>query len=192
MKKLLTVVTVIAIVIVSIIAISKLNGKNSLNENKYPLKYKDLIIEASDKYDIPPSLLCSLIYNESRFNAEAKSVAGAIGLTQITESTFDWIKWRKKDTSDIAFADVTNPEIAIDYGAFLLKQHLSEFDTIENALCAYNAGRGNLLKWLSDDKYSKDTENGRQIVDIPFKETKGYVIAVTSVMEKYQEIYNLK
>ncbi|MEG1965393.1 MAG: transglycosylase SLT domain-containing protein, partial [Oscillospiraceae bacterium] len=82
--------------------------------------------------------------------------------------------------------------IAVDYGAFLLKHHIDEFGTVDNALCAYNAGRGNLMKWLDNDEYSQDTSKGRVVVNIPFGDTKAYVEKINKIMLKYQELYNIK
>lgn len=190
MKKLLTVIIIIAIVIVGVLGITM--QERELYDEAYPMKYKNEVMDCAEKYDLPPSLLFALIYTESRFNPDAVSNMGAVGLTQITEQTFDWIKWRKNDDSDITFDDITKPEVAIDYGAFLLKHHIDEFDSIDNALCAYNAGRGNLLSWLSDDELSKETANGRVLTKIPFKATQAYVDNINELMIKYQKLYDIK
>ncbi len=157
----------------------------------YPIAYKEEIISASHRYDLPPQLLFALINAESSFNPEAVSPAGARGLTQITSDTFDWIKWRKGDNSDTDYDDIFTPEIAIDYGAYLLSLHLEEFGSIEKALIAYNAGRGTLLSWLEDDEYSQEIDGVSIIHTIPYKETANYVDKILDSMEIYNFLYGV-
>ena len=193
MKKLSAVILAILITTCGIVLTVKIFDKEkSIVKDILPLKYEKIVNKAAKDYDLPPSLLYSLIYTESRFNPEAKSYAGAVGLTQINEQTFDWIKWRRGNTDDFVFEDVKNPEVAIDYGAFLLKHHLDEFEDVDLALCAYNAGRGNVISWLNSDEYSENTENGRKLREIPFSETKNYVKKIKELTIKYQRLYNIK
>ncbi|MEG2916130.1 MAG: lytic transglycosylase domain-containing protein [Oscillospiraceae bacterium] len=190
MKKVLTVVAIVVIVLICVLGINR--QEKNLYDDAYPMECKEIVLDSAKKYDLQPSLLFALIYTESSFKPDAVSNMGAVGLTQITEQTFDWIKWRKNDNSDLTFDDVKKPEIAVDYGAFLLKHHIDEFGTVDNALCAYNAGRGNLIKWLDNDEYSQDTSKGRVVVNIPFGDTKAYVEKINKIMLKYQELYNIK
>ena len=190
MKKIIAVIA--AIIAVTTCLVLVVGREKNLVKGTMPLEYEDIIKKASKEYGLDPSLLCGLIYTESRFDSEAVSPAGAVGLTQINEATFDWIKWRMGDESDISFEDVTDPEISIYYGAFLLKHHIDEFGDVDLALCAYNAGRGSLIKWLNDDEYSKDGENGRELIKIPFKETEAYVERVNEAQTKYQKLYKME
>ena len=65
------------------------------------------------------------------------------GLMQITEETFQWIRFRMKDESGASYDDLFDEKINIQYGTFLLKTLLDEFGSEANALCAYHAGWGN-------------------------------------------------
>ena len=190
MKKLMAIIA--AIVIITTCLVLVVGREQNFVKVVMPLKYEDIINDASEEFDISPSLLCGLIYTESRFNSEAVSPAGAVGLTQINKPTFEWIKWRMNDERDIDFEDVKNPEISIYYGAFLLKHHIEEFGNVDLALCAYNAGRGSLIKWLDNDEYSKDGKEGRELIKIPFKETEAYVERVNEAQIKYQKLYKMK
>ena len=193
MKKITAIISVVIIILTGIFLTKQIiDSEKRIVKNVLPLKYEKIIKKAADEYDISPSLLFALIYTESKFNPEAESYAGAVGLTQINEQTFDWIKWRKADERNLTFEDVKNPEIAVDYGAFLLKHHLDEFKDVELALCAYNAGRGNVISWLKEDNYSENVENGRKLKEIPFKETKSYVKKIKELTIKYQTLYNMK
>ena len=60
---------------------------------------------------------------------------------------------------------------------------------IDVALAAYNAGPGNVNKWLESKKYS---ENGVDLKYIPYKETREYVLKVNEQWKRYSEIYEEK
>lgn len=98
--------------------------------------YDDLILKYAKKYDVDPLLVKALIKQESKFNPNAKSYAGAKGLTQLMPGT-------AKEMG------VTNPYDAnqsIKGGTKYLKWCLDNTKTVEEALVAYNAGLGNLRK----------------------------------------------
>jgi soluble lytic murein transglycosylase len=57
---------------------------------------------------------------------------------------------------------------------------------MDTALAAYNAGWGNVRKWLRDEAYSAD---GRTLHTIPFKETENFVKRVNAATDKYRELY---
>ncbi len=157
----------------------------------YPLKYSEEVYSASEKYDIDPALMFSLIHAESSFNPEAVSYVGAIGLTQFTEDTFDWVKWKKGDESDTEYDDMFSPDIAIEYGAFLLSFYLNEYTATENALSAYNAGMGTLENWLSDEKYSEEINGVRVVNNIPYEETENYINKINNSVKIYKILYDM-
>ena len=53
-------------------------------------------------------------------------------------------------------------------------------------LAAYNAGSGNVSKWLADPRYSSD---GKTLTEIPFGETKRYVNRVFNNYKIYDKLY---
>lgn len=157
-------------------------------KSAYPTHYSDVVLRESRKNGLPPSLVYAVIYSESSFDPSAESNIGAKGLMQITDITLDWITYRlgeEKQEYEVLF----DGETCIRYGTALLKLHLDEFGEVENALCAYHAGRSNALKWLADPEYAPD---GKVITNIPFKDTNYYVNKVLEVQAKYQQIYDMK
>ena len=77
-----------------------------------------------------------------------------------------------------------DPDTNINFGCFYFKYLLDQFDNnYDFAFCAYNAGLGNLSKWI--EKYSHDKQ---KLFYIPFKETKNYLARV----KFYQKIYALR
>ena len=114
--------------------------------------------------------LQALIWQESRFNPYARSPVGAYGLTQIMPGTASDLGIRGTYEHD--------PYVQAVGGARYLAQQLNRFggDMIL-ALAAYNAGPGNVRKWLRNNG---DPRSGSivildWIVAIPLSETRGYV-----------------
>ncbi|MCL2103190.1 MAG: lytic transglycosylase domain-containing protein, partial [Syntrophorhabdaceae bacterium] len=120
---------------------------------------------------LEPELVCALIRAESRFKADAVSRAGASGLMQIMEDTAYWLAPRA-GLDDFDYAQILDPETNIRLGTYYLSILIEHFGDIEVALCAYNAGRGNVASWLDNPEYSSD---GKTLDAIPYAETREYV-----------------
>jgi soluble lytic murein transglycosylase-like protein len=116
----------------------------------------NIINQASQQYGIPAKLIKAVIQQESGFNANAESKAGAAGLMQLMPDT----------AKSLGVTDVFDPAQNISAGSKYLKQLLDKYDgKIDLALAAYNAGSGNV------DKYGGIP---------PFEETANYVRNVSN------------
>ncbi|MGD8626912.1 MAG: transglycosylase SLT domain-containing protein, partial [Anaerolineae bacterium] len=114
----------------------------------YPLPYADLLAAAAQKYDLDLLLLAALIRQESLFEKEAESYAGARGLGQVMPATGEGIA-RTLDMEDFVLDDLYRPVVSIEFGAFYLSVQMGRFDDrLLVALAAYNGGPGNTLRWL--------------------------------------------
>lgn len=152
----------------------------------YPFKYRNIVEENAEKYNLDPYLVAAVIKTESSFAADARSHKNAVGLMQITEETaLDIAKEMKIKDYDPSI--LKDPESNIAIGCWYLKDLKGEFnDDIDLVLAAYNGGRGNVQKWLKDNRYSKD---GRTLDYIPFAETDKYVKKVKVNFKIYKFIY---
>jgi soluble lytic murein transglycosylase len=150
---------------------------------RYPLKYLPFIKAASSKYGIKPSAVCAVIHAESRFAEKALSPKGAAGLMQITMPTAQWVAG--KIGMEFNDSDIFDPEINITIGCWYLSWLMERYDNADVVSAAYNAGSGNVDKWLVNAEYSSDGETLRKI---PFKETNDYVHRVRMNKKIYDMI----
>lgn len=161
--------------------------QDTTEKASYPLKYEKIIDKNVKEFGLDKSLVCAVIYAESFYNPDAQSSAGAYGLMQLTEETFNWMQERTDGKITYTSDDLTDPEINVHYGCALLKL-LNDYysGNIKLMLCGYNAGIGSTDSWLSE---YPDGNGG--ISYIPYSETESYVVIVTEAMEKYTSIYDL-
>jgi soluble lytic murein transglycosylase-like protein/outer membrane protein assembly factor BamD (BamD/ComL family) len=152
----------------------------------YPFPYRDLITKSAREHGVDPLLLVSLIRQESTFDTRAHSPANAIGLTQFVPATAYGVASRL-GLSDFSLADLYQPSIAIKLGAAYLATNVKAFGGNPYfALAAYNAGSGNVRKWLSDNP-RRDLD--LLVEEIPFKETSDYVRNIYRFYQEYQFLY---
>jgi soluble lytic murein transglycosylase len=117
-----------------------------------------------------------VIESESKFNADARSSAGAIGLMQLTPSTAKGIA-QYTGGSRFRISDLTNPDINIRYGAWYLGHLMTKYGKERLALAAYNAGQQNVDNWLKAHE------------GIQFSETRDYVAKVERLQKIYRRAY---
>lgn len=150
----------------------------------YPRKFSALVDRFSDQYGVPEEIVYAVIKTESNFDPDAISHAGAVGLMQIMPSTFAWLT--EMTGENLQLSDLNDPEINIRYGTFFLQFLYQYYGNYQTALAAYNAGMGNVSRWLASDEYTTDGK----LTCIPFPETSEYVRLVTRRAEQYKKLYN--
>ena len=153
----------------------------------YPLYFKDTVVKYAQEYDLPSPLVAAVIKTESNFNVFAQSSKDAKGLMQITPSTGRWIAEKlgmKSYNDDMLF----DPEVNIRFGCWYIRYLYSNYNgDMTLTFAAYNGGRGNVDKWLADKRLSKD---GKNLDEIPFKETRNFVVRVNNNYKIYKKLYN--
>lgn len=149
------------------------------------IDYKKTVYHYAKEYDLEPALVFAVIKVESNYDPDARSVKDAYGLMQITEDTLNWAILRENEGASYTVKDLYEPEINIKYGCLILSLLKDEFRHTDTVLAAYNAGRGNVLKWLKDSRYSKD---GHTLSSTPFPETNEYIQKVNKFKNKYSEM----
>lgn len=149
----------------------------------YPLAFRNIVEQISEKYNIDPLIVLSVIREESRFDADAKSVAGARGLMQIMPQT----AYRLDKSLKIGInnpSHINNMENNIHLGIYYLKFLFNEFNSLAHVLAAYNAGEMVVSKWEECGNYRSVDEF---IEDIPYPETRNYVKKVITSYFQYKK-----
>ncbi|MFO7819456.1 MAG: lytic transglycosylase domain-containing protein [Halanaerobacter sp.] len=178
---------IVLIILVIVVIAALINSHKDLLKIVYPIYYKSFVFEAAVENGLDPYLLFSVMYVESKFNAQAVSNRGARGLMQIMPQTGQWIAKRLGD-EDFEVDDLYEPEVNIKYSSWYLARLKEEFnDRLPVVLAAYNGGQGNVVQWLEDEKWDGKHEN---LTNIPFTETRGYVEKVTRIHQRYKYIYD--
>lgn len=153
----------------------------------YPIKYEDEVNEASRKFAVDPYLALAIIQIESNFNAETTSKKGATGLMQLMPDTAQWAA-EQGGFPDETINFLQKPEVNIHLGIWYLSFLNKQFNGNEVAvIAAYNAGPGNVEKWLATGRWDGRAET---INEIPFGETRHYIQRVLYYYGRYVEIYD--
>jgi soluble lytic murein transglycosylase len=152
---------------------------HALKELTLPLRHEDVIRQQADEKGVDAALIAAVIYSESKFSDQTSS-AGARGLMQITPEAADYIEKQSGGTT-FKLSDLSDPELNIRYGTFLLRELLDRYEGDEAAaLAAYNAGPGNADEWGGADL---------TVEAIPFPETRAYVEEVLEKRDEYRHEY---
>ena len=153
---------------------------------RYPFPYFQLIQKWSKANKINPLLVVGLMRQESRFQRNIRSVANATGLMQVLPSTAEWIAPQIKE--DFRDFELTDPSDNIRLGTWYLNHTHDQYQGNSLlAIASYNAGPGNVNKWLK----TLPTEDPDEFVEvIPFDETKNYVRQVLGNYWNYLRLYN--
>ena len=143
---------------------------------RYPLEYEHIIRGHAGNHGLDPALLAAVIYVESRFDPNAKSAAGAIGLMQLLPETARGIALRTGGARFVV-ADLRDPEINVRYGSWYLDHLRAKYGDMRLALAAYHAGPASVDYWREQD------------LGIPFPATREYVDEVERHRQVYADAY---
>src|SRR5437773_11436200 len=143
----------------------------------YPLSYQQIVRSHARNYDLDPALLAAVIYQESKFRADARSSSGAIGLMQLLPDTAKGIAVHTGGTA-FRVSDLTDPELNVRYGAWYLRHLIEKYGDERSALAAYNAGQQNVDEWRAKGE------------PIQFPETRHYVSRVEDLKGIYRKAYS--
>jgi soluble lytic murein transglycosylase len=143
---------------------------------RYPLRYEQIVVGHAENYDLEPNLVAAVIYQESKFDADAVSSSGAVGLMQLLPETAQGIADRTGGTGWHE-RDLVNPELNVRYGSWYLRHLLDKYGDEELALAAYNAGQANVDRWREEGS------------GIEFPETRHYVHRVQELKAIYARAY---
>ena len=136
----------------------------------FPTKYAKYVEKYSNQFGVNKNLVYAVIRCESSFNPKAKSRKGAMGLMQLMPTSAKWCAGILNVDYEEDF--LLDEEFNIMIGTYYISYLYSRFDNFSQVVMAYNAGEGNVKKWL----------NGYGEV---FTETKNYLIKVKFAYNVY-------
>ena len=153
---------------------------------EYGTYYLPWVQQYAERYNVPVLVLLSLIRQESLFQANAVSSAGALGLMQLMPTTGAQIALESGWPPDFTDEDLQIAYVSLVLGSNYLGRQLIGFhgDTLA-ALAAYNAGPGSVLGWKATAGDDPDVFVGT----IRYLETRTYVRKVAENYEHYVRIY---
>lgn len=148
----------------------------------YPFAYRDSIVKWSVPSGVDPNLMQAIMREESAFDPRARSPVGARGLTQVMPATGKEVA-RNLSLKNFKVDDLWHPDTNVRLGSWYLGRMLKRFEHPALAAAAYNAGPGNMSKWLARGMPDSIDEF---VEEIPFDETHGYVKRVLRSYAAYE------
>lgn len=154
----------------------------------FPLAYAGTIQEISRRHNVDPHFVKSLIRQESLFDAQALSGAGARGLMQIMPETGQALYASDPSNQPFDKELLFDPQVNIQLGIKYLSQLNQQFGSNGvHILISYNAGPHVLKKWLK--RFRSINDQDVFIESIPYPETRRYVKHVLRNHGVYKRLY---
>ncbi len=151
-----------------------------------PRHFSEVVVPECLARGIDPDLFYSLMRQESLFEPEAVSWAGARGLAQIMPSTGKWVA-RRLGQRGFKVSQLLDADTSIRFGTYYLSTLIEDFEgDFIRALAAYNGGPDNTERWWG---YGGTDDVDVFVEDIGFSETANYVRRVVRYYSIYSEIY---
>lgn len=165
-----------------VLAFFALRGPLWFQRLYYPLAFEQQIAQSAERNRLSPYLVAAVINEESGFDPETVSRAGAVGLMQVMPATAEDMLSRGVVSAEVVgTAPLTDPAANIEYGSAYLRQLVERYHEVEVALAAYNAGLRNADRWVADERPIREA--------ITFPETRHFVVRVVRAKERYEELY---
>ena len=187
LRKIRKILIILLIFLIILLIFYKLfNVKEIIYKKLFPLGYSEYVYKYSDEFDIDPLLIFAFIKAESNFDEKVVSKSNAKGLMQLMEATAKEtaigteIEYKEDET---LFNPEQNIYLGIKYFDKLLNYYKENYTL---AICAYNAGIGNVDKWIEAGTIKED---GSDIENVPFKETNMYIRKILRNYRIYKELY---
>ncbi len=153
----------------------------------FPLAFRGLVETRAAEAKVDPDLLQALIREESAFDPRAGSWAGAMGLCQLMMPTAREVAGWLKVGGPMTRERLHDPDLNIRLGSVYLARLLKQWNgNLALAVASYNAGAGNVGKWL---RAAGQRDLDEFIEEIPIQETRNYVKRVLGSYSAYQLLH---
>jgi soluble lytic murein transglycosylase-like protein len=158
-----------------------------LSEMLYPVPFRESLLKNARVRQLDTRFVLSIARQETRFQADAKSVAAARGLMQFIAATAEATA-KELGRRDFDQDELYNPDTAIQFGSQYLATLFRQFPNQPQAVAgAYNGGPENVARWIAR---SGSQEPDRYVPEIGFAQSKDYIFRVMSNYWVYQTLYS--
>lgn len=154
---------------------------------RYPVPYHDVFREYAKSHGVDEAWVLGLVRQESRFNTDARSSAGAAGLMQVMPGTARYVASRL-GLRNYRARNVTDIETNVTLGTGYMRMVMDQLGHPVLASAAYNAGPSRARRWRD----SRALEGAIYVESIPFGETRDYVRKVMANAVMYSAVLNQK
>jgi soluble lytic murein transglycosylase len=176
------VVPLLVIGVLAGVAFFALRGPLWFQRLYYPLAFEAEIADSAERHRVNPYLVAAVINEESGFDPQTVSRAGAVGLMQVMPATAEDMRDRGIVSEEVVGSvSLDDPAANIEFGTAYLRYLVERYHEVETALAAYNAGLRNADEWAAQGGNIRDA--------IGFSETRHFVVRVVRAKERYEEIY---
>lgn len=153
----------------------------------YPAPHRSSLLAHASSRGVDPRFVLAIARQESRFQADAKSVAAARGMMQFISETANQTATQLGE-KEFQQDELYNPDTAILFGAQYLAVLFKQFPGQPEAVAgSYNGGAENLARWIAR---SHSDVADRYVSEIGFAQTKDYVFRVMTNYRAYQQLYD--
>ena len=154
-----------------------------------PVEYQGYVTKYASEFGVPENLVFAVIKTESGFDPAAVSEKGAVGLMQLTETTFIDIRDRFFRDGYMDVGMRYDPETNIKYGVRYLAYLYARFGHWETAIIAYFEGETRVEGWLENKSYDTDSDGILDSYPNGYKGGQEYLNKVRSSWNYYDKLY---
>ncbi len=151
----------------------------------YPFPHREMVRREAAEWGIDPMMMAALIRQESAWEEEIVSSAGAVGLMQVMPPTARELAGRH-GPEDFETDGLKTAEVNLHLGAAFLRDMLQRYEDLPLVLSAYNAGPTRANRWRN---YPEAGDWLRFTERVPFAETRGYIKNVSRNLGVYRILY---
>ena len=157
----------------------------------YPRPFPNVVEASAEAHGVDARLLYALMRQESRFDPEARSPVGAIGLLQLMPYTAATLAVSAGVGYIVTGAGIdeealTDPRINTAIAARLMANLSELFDALPPVVASYNAGEERVARWW---RAARDLREDFFVDSIPYRETRSFVRAVLANYAAYERSY---
>lgn len=166
----------------------RLSDREFAQNATYPVAHWEFVKEASLRHNVDPLVILSVMREESRFDQDARSSVGALGLMQLMPQTA-YTVGKQINLNISSMWQIYDARTNILLGSFYINSLMKEFGSLPLAVAAYNAGSNAVKKWQKSGNYKSLEEF---VEDIPYEETRNFTKRVTTSYFEYYKYINEK